>query len=63
MEHTTKGEDLIAPVSPPVLQAYLAFWPFKLPIDVLVGKAMNTKRRLLCSVITGPTGFISALLL
>ena len=63
MEHTTKGEDLIAPVSSSVVQAYLAFWPLKLLRHVLVGMAMNTKRRQLCSVITEPTGFISALLL
>ena len=53
MEHTTKGEDLIAPVSPSLLRAYLAFWPLKLPRHVLVGMALNTKRRQLCSVITG----------
>ena len=51
MEHTTKGVDLIAPVSPSLLQAYLSFWPLKLRRDVLVGMAFNTKTHPLCSVV------------
>ena len=51
MEHTTKEEYLIAPLSPFLLQAYLAFSPLKLRRDVFVGRAMNTKRHQLCSVI------------
>ena len=49
MEHITKEEDLIVPVSPSLLQAYLALWHLKLPRDVLVDLALNTKRYQLCS--------------